>query len=102
MPSDVMTIMDNGVKSSPTASYPQNIGFRHDQPDTRDYVKAPDGTWPAIGCRANFLFLDGHVTSKSAQELVPSGGMGTGTYMFTNSSGVRVCGASELFPYEIF
>jgi len=102
MPSDVITIADNGVKSSPTLSYPQNLGFRHDQPDTRDYVKAPDGTWPAPGCRANFLFLDGHVTAKSAYELVPSGGMGNSTYMHTNSSGVQVCGPSSKFPYEIF
>ena len=98
-----MTIMDNACKNVPGASYPCNIGFRHDQPDTRIYVTTPNSDlWPSIGCRANMLFLDGHVESKSAQELVPSGGMGNGTYMFTNSNGVRVCGASSKFPHEVF
>ncbi len=101
-PGEVMTIMDNACKNVPNASYPCNVGFRHDQPDTRNYVTSPGTDWPAIGCRANMLFLDGHVESKSAQELAPSGGMGNGTYMQCNSNGIQVCGPSSKFPHEVF
>ncbi|MBO4513809.1 MAG: prepilin-type N-terminal cleavage/methylation domain-containing protein [Victivallales bacterium] len=104
MPSEVITIGDNGLKAGLSLSYPRDLSFRHDQADTRSYsgtyLQTPDsGMLPASGCRVNLLHLDGHVEAKSALERFPTGKMGTGASIQKNASGVYVCGPT--FPHEV-